>query len=331
MDKYIYAPVVITTLNRFNHLKRCIESLQANTGAENTEIYLAVDYPPSHKYEEGYNQVCKFLKEPIEGFKKIHIIYRSRNYGPIINLMDICEHVLKKNDRIIILEDDNELAPCFLDFCNKGLEIYKNDETIIGLNASSYVWCGRGMKDKSSDAQGIKKRQLLFHACATWKEDYEQIVKWCMSKRILEIKSNPKMMLKLRFRSRCFFYTFVENVLNNRTRLPWIDNKIYPIDQIWDYYMMFYDKYMICPSISLTRDWGCDGSGYNYTKVFENKDQVISLELDSNRTFDSFMINDVEIDRYEVHQHDIHTYNSPRSLMRIWKSCFEIFVLKKNM
>lgn len=327
----VYSPVVIVTLNRSEHLKRCIESLKKNTGAENTEIFIAVDYPPSSKYREGYNEVCRYLSQPIEGFKKVNIIYRNCNFGPIVNLFDVCDKVLEKFDRIIILEDDNELAPCFLNFCNTGLEIYKDDESIIGLNASNYVWCGKGMKSQKSYVQGIKKRQLLFHAFATWKKDYKEVFNWCISKEILNLSKNPKMMIKLRLKSRCFFYSFVENVLDSKTKLPWINDRIYPIDQVWDYYMMFYDKYMICPQISLTRDWGCDGSGANYTEEFENKEQVISVTLDKNKYFTGFDRKNVSVDRYEVYLHGIHTYNRPKSLWHAWKACLLRLVLRKSI
>ena len=193
------------------------------------------------------------------------------------------------------------------------------------LQAELYVWCGKGMKDRNDSVQNIKKRKLLFHAFATWKKDYDRITRWCDSKEILKVGSKLSMMMKLRSESRCFFYTYVENVVNNRIRLPWINNKIYPIDQVWDYYMMFYDKYMICPSVSLTRDWGCDGSGANYTEAFDNNEQILEIRLDNSKTFDCLKKDCIEIDRNEVRQHDLHTYNRPKSLIHAWKACIQLF------
>lgn len=53
----IYAPVIIPTLNRIEHLKRCIESLEKNTGADKTEVFVSLDFPPSDKYLQGYECV----------------------------------------------------------------------------------------------------------------------------------------------------------------------------------------------------------------------------------------------------------------------------------
>ena len=45
-----YAPVIIVTLNRYEHFKRCLDSLEKCTGANKTDVYVGLDYPPSEKY-----------------------------------------------------------------------------------------------------------------------------------------------------------------------------------------------------------------------------------------------------------------------------------------
>ena len=46
MEDRNYAPVIIPTLSRFEHFKRCWESLENCTGADKTEVFVALDYPP---------------------------------------------------------------------------------------------------------------------------------------------------------------------------------------------------------------------------------------------------------------------------------------------
>ena len=58
-----YAPVVIPTLNRYEHLKQCLESLEKCTGAEYTDVYIGVDYPPNDRYVEGWKKVDAYLQE----------------------------------------------------------------------------------------------------------------------------------------------------------------------------------------------------------------------------------------------------------------------------
>ena len=52
-----YAPIYIPTLNRFGHLKKCLESLMANSWASKTDVFIALDFPPSEKYKEGWLKV----------------------------------------------------------------------------------------------------------------------------------------------------------------------------------------------------------------------------------------------------------------------------------
>ena len=47
-----YAPITITTLNRYEHFVRCIQSLENNGLAKETELFISVDFPPSDKYKE---------------------------------------------------------------------------------------------------------------------------------------------------------------------------------------------------------------------------------------------------------------------------------------
>lgn len=51
-----YAPVIIPTLNRYDHFIKCLESLEKCSGAEYTEVFVALDFPPSNKYIEGWKK-----------------------------------------------------------------------------------------------------------------------------------------------------------------------------------------------------------------------------------------------------------------------------------
>ena len=51
-----YAPVMIPTLCRYEHLKRCIESLQMNSWAKYTDLYIGLDYPAKESHIDGYGR-----------------------------------------------------------------------------------------------------------------------------------------------------------------------------------------------------------------------------------------------------------------------------------
>ena len=116
-----YSPVVIPTLNRYEHFKRCLESLERCSGAEYTDVYIGLDYPPSDKYIEGWKLIDEYLikKEAKNGFKKLIIKRRKTNCGvggPTDNGELLVKEILMDYDRYIFTEDDNEFSPNFLEY-----------------------------------------------------------------------------------------------------------------------------------------------------------------------------------------------------------------------
>lgn len=136
----IYAPVLIPTLNRYEHLKETVTSLSQCTGADKTDLYIALDYPPSSIYESGYSKIVEYLSS-ISGFKSVNIIKREKNYGVGKNPHDALHQVIfTKYDRFIFSEDDNHFSPNFLEFVNKGLERFKDDRSVIAMNGYRHFY-----------------------------------------------------------------------------------------------------------------------------------------------------------------------------------------------
>ena len=132
----IYAPVLISTVNRYQHFKDCIESLSHCTWADKTDVFVAVDYPPSENYWEGYNQIKDYLDNCNGlGFKSLNVIYRETNYFYTErgNLGALVDEVEKKYDRYIISEDDNIFSPNFLMYIDRGLEKYEKDHSVMAI------------------------------------------------------------------------------------------------------------------------------------------------------------------------------------------------------
>ena len=138
----IYAPVLIPTLNRYEHLKQCLESLSRCSWADKTEVYVALDYPPADKWDKyapGWEKNRDWLRSVGDmGFKKLHLIERTENYGTWMpgdkgNAKCLMEEVTKQYDRYIMTEDDNVFSPNFLEYMDKGLEKFENDEKVLSL------------------------------------------------------------------------------------------------------------------------------------------------------------------------------------------------------
>ena len=120
----IHAPVGIVTLNRYSHFRKCLESLEKCTGAAETEVFVALDYPPSEKYKEGWTDIDEYLKnkEADKGIKQLNVVRRKCNCGvgkPNGNWELLEKSLHEHYDRYIFTEDDNVFSPNFLEFINK--------------------------------------------------------------------------------------------------------------------------------------------------------------------------------------------------------------------
>ena len=254
-------PVMIPTLNRFEHLKRCVESLSANIHADKTELVIGLDYPPSEKYEYGYLKIKEYLPT-IRGFGKITVFEHKENQGAIKNWQFCEKYCLENYDAYIATEDDNEFSPCFLDFMNKSLELYRDDskvQSICGFSQSFYnkkdipfVFC---TYDNSAWGVGFWKHKLSVYKSLNNPADV--VNSWKKSFKIFTYLPAPMYMLLTMVRkNRRYGDTMftINNVLN--------------------------DTFQIRPKVSLVRNWGNDGTGVNCTKNLKYfQKQYISSEL----------------------------------------------------
>lgn len=258
--KVVYAPIIIGTLNRVEHLKRCINSLQQNEWAKYTELYISIDYPAKESHWEGYKKVKKYLGSGIEGFKKTIIFNQSMNLGSRDNYMFLLEKVFEFYDRCIVTEDDNEFSPCFIEFMDKGLELFKEDPDIIYL--CGYV----PEKEWYTEGENILKLSSIqyYYGTAFWKEKWMGLIKKENKAFFDSIGRNPFYIWKLYYHSRNMLWWYVHRYLCDPFEaMVDGDGEPQPIDINHNIYFIIKNKYIITPVKSLSRNYGRDGSGEN--------------------------------------------------------------------
>lgn len=272
----IIAPVLIPTLNRFDHFRRCVESLSKCTHAKDTTLYVALDYPLKDSHWDGYNKTSDFL-EKLEGFAEVIVIRREKNFGALRNNDEAQDQIYAVSDRIICIDDDNELAPNFLDYINKGLELFKDDPRVTAI-------CGfPRMVSIPSDFKDNYFCDYSFSAWGfgTWKRvwnaqhwDIEQLVQTLL---------NPINVYKLHQ----VFNTipgFLVRMLNK--------GRIYG-DAIWVCNNIMNESFSIFPVTGKVRNWGHDGTGVHCPTLADSPYHTV--EIDKDLQFD-FSDNRVVID-----------------------------------
>lgn len=273
-----YAPIIIPTLNRVDHLKRCLKSLEMNIGAEQTEVYISVDYPPAQKYWDGYLEVKKWLNDNANAmkFKKVHVFFQDINLGARENSFFLEDQIKEKSDRYIYTEDDNEFSPNFLQYINLGLDIFENDEKILGI-------CGAKDTEWIYDDNNIAYVKLFpAYGYGSWFSKEYRIKKRGQEFLLDKETLNPKFMRKLFVRNRCLFNTYICNVLCKEDGLYWNEDELYWCDSLRSIYMHLSDVVCVAPQKVKSRTWGNDGSGINMAALDINPEEEWPLDADTS-------------------------------------------------
>lgn len=277
MNHHKYAPVIITTLNRVEHLRRCIQSLQNCKYAEKTELYISVDYPPAEKYSEGYKLVCDYLHNGISGFLDVHIFYQEKNLGPNDNFFFLREIVFQKYDCFIASEDDNEFSYNFLAYMNETLEAFELHEDVLNICAiqEKGPW-------NSRDVSAIYQKICPAYGLGYWKKKELQLDEIDKSYFENMAKDSHKMKMLKEYSNTCF-QQFVEGILTGRNDIFWInENKINWCDTARSIYAICEGKHFVAPTDSKVRNWGFDGSGKNMKKKFFSPEEKWVLDDKDN-------------------------------------------------
>lgn len=254
----IYAPIIIPTLDRHEHLRKCLESLSRCTWAEETEVYVALDYPPSEKYVDGWKKNKVFLESCGDmGFKKLHLIQREENYGTWKpgdkgNLSCLARDIRKTYDRYILTEDDNVFSPNFLEYMDKGLEKFQEDDSVINLCA--FRWYFPIKNDGNTFFRsGVSTTPW---GIGYWTKKVGPRMDYLYFRKHLSIRNLIKVYKN---NGPAFVNAFVE--LCNKD-----ERHSKSVDQHKAIYMTLEDKCQIIPMVSLVKNIGLDGTGVTMPK-----------------------------------------------------------------
>lgn len=249
-----FAPVIIPTLCRYNHFVQLIKSLSKCRYAEQTEIYIGLDYPVKREHELGHKLISEYLDGINKlNFKNVHIIKRDHNYGlgKNGNAQLLLNDVLKSFDRFIITEDDNIFAPGFLEFINYNLEYYKIDKDVLAVCGYQYP-----MKLHISEPHILRLEHFSAWGYGTWKDRYKQTIS--IREAHLADIVNDKPFIKYTLRRRPNIFTDMLGMVNGA---PILGDSLYTAIQLQS------GLRSIFPSRSLVRNCGWDGSGTHGGKV----------------------------------------------------------------
>lgn len=249
------APIVLFVYTRLEHTKNTIESLAKNKLAKESEVYIFSDNAKKEKDQESVNKVREYIHDIHKKsyFKSVTIIEAEKNKGLAKSVIEGVTDIINKYGKVIVVEDDLISANTFIEYMNKALDFYQNDEKIWSISGYNIPMCIN--KDYNHDVY------LGYRGCswgwATWSDRWNT-VDW-------EVKDYQEF--KHSYRKRKKFNRGgpdMAQMLDNQ-----MNKKIDSWAIRWCYEQSKQDKYTIYPIKSLITNQGLDGSGTHSGKTEE--------------------------------------------------------------
>lgn len=279
------APIVLFVYNRPYHTRQTIDALQKNELANESELFIYSDAAKNESSEAQVQQVRQYIKS-IDGFKKVTIIEREKNWGLANSIIDGVTKVVNEYGKIIVLEDDLVTSPYFLSFMNDGLCFYRNDYRVFSLTGFSFEKKFMNFPHDYLHKVYMNIRPMSW-SWATWKDRWVEI-DW-------EIKDyNDFINNKKRIKDFNKGGTDLTNMLKNQ-----MEGKIDSWYIRWTYNAYRKKKYTIYPIVSFVNNLGFDASGthcgvdsrnlYNHTELCVKSDySFVEKILIDKRIVESF-------------------------------------------
>ena len=273
-----YYPIIIPTLNRYEHLKDCIDSLARCIGAENTPLYISLDYPPTEEYRDGYNKIKEYLPT-INGFKTVTVFEQEENLGSEKNCSFLKSYVSRYYKAYILTEDDNIFSPNFLEYVNLGLDKFSGTPRVTSISGYNFV--------ELYDQNGCD----FFYrpVCSAW-----GVGRWFDKDKELESKMTMDFFRKVLGSWRLSWKVFITNASDLRLLMRMAQDQVVWNDVARCIINIVEDRYELAPAISMSKNMGHDGSGEHcgvassdlYSKqVIDDRSSIVLGKINSSKTF----------------------------------------------
>lgn len=258
------APIIIFTYNRPQHTRRMLQALENAELAQKSEIFIFLDGAKNAQAVEQVNKVRAIIAEPWN-FKKVTICQRDRNVGLAQNIISGVTEIINQYGKVIVLEDDLEIAKVGLRYFNDALDAYEEENRVMEISGYMYPVSN---SDKLPEAFFFRVANSW--GWATWRRAWEHF-----NPNIDELTANfSKLDIKR------FSVDHSENF--------WKQVKQFKAGKINSWAIRWYlsifnrDGLVLYPRDSMIQNIGTDGSG-----THSDIDQVYQVTL-ANQKVDIF-------------------------------------------
>lgn len=136
MSRKSLAPVLISVFTRSGHFEKCLESLKENPGAQRTPLFIVSDGPTDRESAIGVAAVRRIIAR-VRGFHEVTVVAPEENHKGLLKYQ-VLEEIRSSYPAYIVTEDDNVFSPHFLDFMNRGLDLFREVRAVRAICGYQY-------------------------------------------------------------------------------------------------------------------------------------------------------------------------------------------------
>jgi len=242
-------PIAFFVYNRPKHTLKTLESLRRNHGIENTLIYVFCDGPKgSSKKEIKQVEETRKLVKNIDWCLDTIVYEEEKNKGVTRALTEGVSKVLEAEDSVVVVEDDLDLSPYFLQYMKDSLSTYRSVPEVMAV--AGYMWPHKF----TNLPETFFLKFSHYWGWGTWKRAWKYYPK---DTNALVKRFNSSEIIENFNRYSIFSYSSFDvlHAANDKLLENW--------DIFWSATVFLQDGLVLYPRKSLVRNIGFDNTGVN--------------------------------------------------------------------
>lgn len=257
MKNELNVPVLFLIFNRLDTTQQVFEEIRK---AKPKKLFVAADGPRNKEEKKKTDAVRKFILDNIDWNCEVKTLFRKKNLGCGKAVSQAITWFFKNEEMGIILEDDCLPSQSFFPFCEELLKKYKNNEKIMHISGSNFMF-----NNKFKNNYSFSKYPYIW-GWATWRRAWK------------------KYDYNLKDYKQEIFVNNLNSIFNNHGVTKFWNNLFNTVknglidtwDYQWVYLLLVNNGLSIVPGKNLVKNIGFNSSATNTKK--NNKYLLVELE-----------------------------------------------------